>query len=95
MVEAFGHLENANKEETWRRRILENSNTNTSSNADIGSVRDWGQALYKQVNEHENDKIALPVIAFFGTNRIFGASRNTELKKQRVQFHRKIYHVWS
>ena len=82
MVEASGHLENADKEETWRRRILENSNTNTSSIADIGSVRDWGQELYKQVNEHENDKIALPVIAFFGTNRIFGASRNTEMKKR-------------
>ena len=82
MVEAKGILEHDSKPVIWRRRILESSNTNTSNSADIGSIRDWGQKLYKQVNQEENDKVGLPVLAFFGTNRIFGAGRNAKNKNR-------------
>lgn len=82
IVEATGILGGGSRPVVWRRRILENSNTNTSSAADIGVIRDWGQNLYNQVNQEENDKIDLPVLAFFGTNRIFGAGRVTQNKKR-------------
>jgi len=82
LVEAEGFFRAPDELVTWRRRILEKSNSNTSSRADVGAIAEIGERLYTEINQRENDKVSLPIIAFFGTSRVHGAGRNISSEKE-------------
>lgn len=77
----------------WKRQILEESKSTTSSDADVGIIRRIGKEKYQQIVTQENDKVDLPVIAFFGTSRIHGAGRNRESRTGR-QIFKEGYQDW-
>lgn len=79
-IEATGTLWDDTRQHTWRRQILKASNTNTSSEADVGVIREFAREKYHTVNDERNDSIGLPVIAFFGTSRAHGAGRNVKTR---------------
>jgi predicted ATP-binding protein involved in virulence len=77
----------------WRRRILATSNSNTSSDSDVGKIRAIGKHNYDSTISNK-DNITLPVIAFFGTSRAHGAGRNREARVGR-QIFKEGYQDWS
>lgn len=83
---------------TWQRRILNESNITTTSISDIGKVKAISQTKYKRMQEEQTDQLDLPVIAYFGTDRVHGVGRNNSNvgKSQRVgrQIYKEGYHNW-
>lgn len=76
IVRATGMLDGATEPLTWQRQIRENSTTTTSSTQEIGKIKEIAQQKYQ--NHQAPDYTAplhLPVIAYFGTGRLHGASR--------------------
>jgi predicted ATP-binding protein involved in virulence len=93
-IEAEGYFEGKIKDTIiWKRQILEDSKSTTSSDADVGNIRKIGKEKYQQIIVQENDEVALPVIAFFGTSRIHGAGRNRESRTGR-QIFKEGYQDW-
>lgn len=93
-IEAEGYFEGKiNDTIIWKRQILEDSKSTTSSDADVGNVRKIGKEKYHQIVLQENDNVELPVIAFFGTSRIHGAGRNRESRTGR-QIFKEGYQDW-
>jgi hypothetical protein len=91
-IETSGSFPGSKAPITWKRQIPENSNTTTSSEADVGAIRQIGQRSYKKVTAGD-DKVALPVIAFFGTSRAHGAGRNPKPRIGR-QIFKEGYQDW-
>ncbi len=89
-VEAVGIFPGVAEQITWRRQILENSNTTTSSENDVGAIRKIAKNKFDQVNTHSNDAVGLPVIAYLGTSRVYGAGRNT-LRSNDHRLSRQIF----
>jgi predicted ATP-binding protein involved in virulence len=83
-VEAVGKFPDMIESITWRRRWLEGSSSATSSNYDVGNIRQIGWSKYEQVNNRQDDKTALPVIGFFGIQRAVGAGRVTQKSRRQV-----------
>ena len=92
LVEATGTLPEIKESIVWRRQILENSNSTTSKASDVAKIRQIGRIKYAMVKSGE-DKIGLPVIAFFGTSRAHGAGRNRKTRTDREIFI-EGYHSW-
>jgi len=95
VVEASGNFPEYEEEITWRRRILSEGGSNTSSAEDVGRIRDLGKSKYDQMYEEETDELGLPVIAFFGTNRVFGTARTRSKPRTGRQIFKEGYHDWS
>lgn len=83
-VEAVGKFPGMTESITWRRRWLEGSSSTTSSNADVGIIRQIGWDKCDQVNNQQDDKVNLPVIGFFGIQRAVGAGRVTQKSKRQI-----------
>jgi len=92
-IEAVGTFPGLKKPISWKRQILENSNTTTSSEAEVGSIRNIGKANYNKISKTGNDRVSLPVIAFFGTSRAHGAGRNIKPRVGREIF-KEGYQDW-
>ncbi|MFM9947526.1 MAG: AAA family ATPase [Saprospiraceae bacterium] len=93
IVEAVGFFpEYGGTAVKWRRRIPEGKNATTSSTEDVGVVRDLGKAKYDKMQSRRDD-LDLPVIAFFGTSRVYGSARNRESRIGRKIF-KEGYHSW-
>jgi len=95
VVEASGDFPEHEEEITWRRRILSEGGSNTSSEEDVGAIRTLGAAKYQKMKEKETDALDLPIIAFFGTNRVFGAARKRKDPRIGRQIFKEGYHDWS
>lgn len=81
----------------WRRRITENGKATTSSARDVGEIRQLGIDKYRLMQNQESDELNLPLIAFFGTNRVFGTARKRKSNgKPRIgrQIFKEGYHEW-
>jgi predicted ATP-binding protein involved in virulence len=92
-VEAVGSFPGIDTPITWRRQIMENSNSTTSSEADVGRIRNLGLLNYKRITKEGIEKTDLPVIAYFGTSRAHGAGRNISSRIGRQTF-QEGYQDW-
>ncbi|MFZ4526634.1 MAG: AAA family ATPase [Chlorobium sp.] len=82
-IETEGSFPDFDNTITWRRQWLEGSSSTTSTNADVGAIRSIALKKYNRVQKQSDDKVDLPVIAFFGITRAVGAGRVT--RKSRIQ----------
>jgi predicted ATP-binding protein involved in virulence len=78
----------------WKRAIPLGKSKITSSEADIGKIRALGKAKFDKMNAEETDKLDLPLVAYFGTSRIFGATRNTAKPSIGKQIFKDGYANW-
>lgn len=94
IIEAAGGFPEKSTPVIWRRRILKEGGSNTSSIKDVGAIRNLSAKKYAKMKEEGTDELDLPLIAYFGTNRVFGTAR----KKNKPRTGRKIfkegYHDW-
>ena len=94
LVEAVGTFVDLKKPIEWRRRIPSGKIKTTSSNEDVGAIRDLGKMKYDAMLKG-SDALDLPVIAYFGTSRAYGAARNRNLDTRiRRQIFKDGYHSW-
>jgi len=89
VVKATGIL--GDEQVTWKRRILSESNITTTSLKDIGTIKNISQAKYKRMQEEQTDQLDLPVIAYFGTDRVHGVGRNHANGGATQRIGRQIY----
>ncbi len=90
-VEAEGTFVGLAEPVIWRRQWLEGSSSTTSKSSDVGSIKKIAFEKYISVTKEGDDKVDLPVVAFFGISRAFGAGRVTV--KSRIQrMGRRIFH---
>lgn len=82
-VEATGKFPESDNPITWRRQWLEGKSSATTKHSDVGSIKDIAMSNYHQVTKEGNDKIPLPLIAFFGISRAVGVGRVTQ--QSRIQ----------
>lgn len=82
-VEAIGNFPGIDKPITWRRQWLEGKSSATTKHSDVGSIKDIALSNYNQITKEGNDRVALPLIAFFGISRAVGAGRVTQ--QSRIQ----------
>lgn len=76
-VEATGKFPGWDHAVTWRRQWLEGKSSATTKHADVGSIKDIALSNYHRVIKEGNDKVPLPLIAYFGISRAVGAGRVT------------------
>lgn len=99
IVAAKGIIEEDKGLIEWQRQIKENSKTTTSSYEELGTIKDLASAkynLYKGANSPQ--PLNLPVIAYFGTDRLHGSSRKrTRTKGDRIGRYilEEGYHNWA
>jgi len=85
-IEAEGYFPELDVPIIWRRQIQENSNSTSSSEAEVGSIRKIGLNNYQKITKEGKEKVSLPVVAFFGTSRAHGAGRNIKSRIGRQTF---------
>lgn len=86
VVEATGRMTPDAEPIVWRRRVLGGSSfVTTTSNEDVGALRNIGKKKYEQM-QAGSDNLNLPLIAFFGTSRVHGAGRNRQTRTIREIF---------
>ncbi len=93
-IEAEGIFSDSKDPVIWRRQILEHSNVTTSNEQDVGAIRNIGKRKYELITKEANDKINLPVIAFFSTSRAYGAGK-TKTSRIGRQIFKEGYQDWS
>ncbi|MCX6179549.1 MAG: AAA family ATPase [Chlorobiales bacterium] len=96
-VEAVAFFPGISEPVIWRRQRLEYSNSTTSTNADVGPIRKIAFAKYNRVQKESDDKVDLPVIAFFGITRAVGAGRitkNSRIQRLGRQLFKEGYQDW-
>ena len=94
IIEAEGSFSGIEHPIKWRRRLLEGSSATTSSAADVGSIRRLGKAKYERMMREEADDLDLPLIGYFGTNRVHGAARNRASTRVGRQIFKEGYYSW-
>ncbi|BDS11615.1 AAA family ATPase [Aureispira anguillae] len=94
IVEAEGQFPENNAPITWRRRILKEGGSNTSSVEDVGAIRNLGSVKYNKMKREGTDELDLPVIAYFGTNRVFGSARKRQKARTGRQIFKEGYYDW-
>jgi predicted ATP-binding protein involved in virulence len=77
IVQDEGSIDGQRLNSPWRRQIPEGKTKTTSNYEDVGEIRSIARRKYDLITKEGNSDIDNPVIAFFGTNRLFGSSRNT------------------
>ena len=82
-VEATGKFYGSENSITWRRQWLEGKSSASTKHSDVGSIKDIAMYNYHEITKEGNDKISLPLIAFFGISRAVGAGRVTQ--QSRIQ----------
>lgn len=76
IVKATGSICGQKLVQPWLRQRLEGKTKTTFSSAEIGEIRDLATSHYNRVEKDGKADIDLPVIAFFGTERLQGAAQN-------------------
>lgn len=94
VVEAIGSLPEQQEAITWRRRILKAGGSTTSSYEDIGILKEIGASKHQKMEQEKTDQLDLPVVAYFGTNRVFGSARRREKPRLGRQIFKEGYHDW-
>jgi predicted ATP-binding protein involved in virulence len=79
----------------WRRRI-DTAPRNTSTQADVGQVRDLGKQKFDQMTAggEEADHLDLPLVAYFGTSRVHGAARQRTPRARARRIYVEGYRDW-
>ncbi len=92
LVESEGKL-GGDEVIVWRRRVLAEGGKTTSSKEDVGFVKERGVVKYKRMQEGE-DNLDLPLIAFLGTSRVYGAGRKRGAAKAMRRIFKDGYDSW-
>lgn len=92
IVEAKGSFSEHQESVVWRRQIPEGKNITTSSAADVGRIRSFGKEKYDKMMAGSDD-LNLPIIAFFGTSRVYAGGRNRTTRIGR-QIFKEGYQSW-
>lgn len=92
-IEAVGCFPGLADPITWKRQIPENSNSTTSSEAEVGAIRKIGFEKFVKVTKEDKFDVDLPIIAFFGTSRAHGAGRKRISRIGRQTF-KEGYQDW-
>ena len=92
IVEAKGYFDEYQESVVWRRQIPEGKNLTTSSAADVGPIRSIGKEKYDKMMAGSDD-LNLPIIAFFGTSRVYAGGRNKTTRIGR-QIFKEGYNSW-
>jgi len=77
IVKAFGSVDNQKLVRPWQRQIPANKIKTTSNTEDVGEIRNIAKRKYELITREGNSETDNPVIAYFGTGRLYGNSRNT------------------
>ena len=77
VIEAIGKIDGKPLSKPWRRMIPKNGQRTTSNFQDVGEIREIAAEKYRVVNDLGEIAVENPVIAFFGTGRLYGISKNT------------------
>jgi predicted ATP-binding protein involved in virulence len=93
IVEAKGYFCEHPESIVWRRQIPEGKNITTSSVADVGRIRNIGKEKYDKMMVAGSDDLNLPIIAFFGTSRVYNGGRNRATRIGR-QIFKEGYQSW-
>lgn len=94
IVEAEGQFPEESSPITWRRRILKEGGSNTSSIQDVGAIRSLSAKKYDKMKVEGTDKLDLPLIAYFGTNRVYGTARKRNKPRTGRKIFKEGYHDW-
>lgn len=96
VVRATAKLDGAEQLISWQRRLVEGSNSTTYSNEDVGEIRSISQAKYQAITKKQQ-AVTLPLLAYFGTDRVYGAARNRNNSKDGLKrlIFQQGYHNWS
>ena len=82
-IEAKGFFAGDSESITWRRQWLEGASYSSTRNSDVAAIREIALKKHNHLIKNLDDKLDLPIIAFFGISRAVGAGRLT--KKSRIQ----------
>ncbi len=77
IIKAVGSIDNQPLANPWQRLIPEGKTKTTSSSIDVGEIRAIAKEKYLAITKYGQTDIDNPVIAFFGTGRLYGSTRNT------------------
>lgn len=82
-VEAKGYFPGIEEPVIWRRQWFEGSSSSTYRSSDVGDIKALAFSKYQQLTKEGDDRVGLPVVAYFGISRAVGAGRVS--KKSRLQ----------
>lgn len=94
-IEAEGTFPDVEHSVIWRRQIKANSNTVSSTEADVGIIRSIGKDKYDTVMKEGDDSVFLPVIAFFSISRAAGGGIRHRHSRIGRQIFKEGYQDWS
>jgi predicted ATP-binding protein involved in virulence len=77
IVKAEGSIDGKLLSKPWQRQIPEGKTKTTSNYEDVGEIRNIAKQKYDLITKNGEANIDNPVIAYFGTGRLYGSSRNT------------------
>ncbi len=76
VIRAEGSIDDQPLTKSWARRIPEGAVRTTANQEDVGEIKKIAIEKYKAIKDGSSD-VDNPVIAFFGTARLYGPGRNT------------------
>ncbi len=77
IVKAEGSIDSKPLSKPWLRQVPEGKTKTTSNNDDVGEIKSIARNKYDAITKVGRADIDNPVIAYFGTGRLYGNSRNT------------------
>ncbi len=94
VIKAEGTL-NDQQLRPWIRQIPAGKTKTTSNSEDVGEIRAIARQKYEEINIKGNINVDNPVIAYFGTGRLYGSSRNTLGNYSGREIFKYGYYNWS
>lgn len=95
IVETTGSIDGIELTRPWRRMIPKDGTRTTSNANDVGEIRGKAAEKYHQINDLGNIEVDNPVIAYFGTSRLHGNSKNTMGRYIGREVFRYGYYNWA
>ena len=95
IIRAEGSIDNQQLLRPWQRQIPEGKTKTTSNAEDVGEIRNIAHNKYILITKEGASDIDNPVIAYFGTGRLYGSSRNTLGAFLGRQIFKYGYYSWS
>jgi len=77
IVRAQGSIDEKDLIQSWQRKIPEGKTKTTTNTEDVGEIRAIAKYKYDLITKEGASNIDNPVIAYFGTGRLYGNTRNT------------------
>lgn len=93
VVEAEGVFPKEDNPVVWRRRMLSENSKTTTSTEDVGPIKAIGARKYALMRQGI-DELDLPVVAFFGTSRVYGSGRKRNEKRVGRRIFKDGYDSW-